>query len=269
MRHRVSVAGLMLYQTSIPRMSKTAIQVLLSIAVMFIGILFWGFRDDSEKERSAPLVEVSKTKPPRERAVLERGEARVSRDEEPNQKASEHGISEFRTWAEEYLAASESERVAMRKAGHELAAAHTFEIAKLIRTDPEQALAKAVPMVIRQDLPRSIVSLLEERVRMRAELIVNGNVPLPGQENAPDFKPYTRVVSTADGRHWNAFVYGQRGMHRSLFATSINGISVGPNMAVADSTVRQLENGERPQLDGREVVEAYGTSDFLVGSSLI
>lgn len=242
-------------------MSKTAILVFLSITLVFVGILLSGFRDDIEKELSAPLVKISKINPSRERAVLEPG---VSRDNEPNQEASGNGISGFRTWADEYLAASDSERVAMRKAGHELAVAHTFEIAKLIRIDPEQALAKAVPMVIRQDLPRSIVSLLEERVRVRAELIVNGNVPLPGQEGATDFKPYTRVVSTVDGRHWNAFVYGQRGMQRSLFATSINGISVGPDMAVADSTVRQLENGERPQLDGREVVEACPVSDEVM-----
>jgi PKD domain len=177
-----------------------------------------------------------------------------------NQEAVSNEISSFRTWADSYLAASAEQKVEMLENGQQLAAEHTRRIAEMIRLDPEQAIANAVPMVIRQDLPKSIVSLLEERVRVRAALIVNGNAPLPGQENSPDFKPYTRVVSTEDGENWNAYVYGKRGMQRTLSSTSINGISVGYDMAVADSPVRRLEAGERPVPDGRELVESCPVS---------
>ena len=170
-------------------------------------------------------------------------------------------ISDFRDWAQSYLSAPRGQRDAMLEKGKELAVAHTRRIAEMIPLDPEQAIANAVPMVIRQDLPESIVSLLENRVRLKAALIVNGNIPLPGQENSPDFKPYTRVVSTEEGEHWNAYVFGKRGQQQTLSSTSINGISVGYDMAVADSPLRQLENGERPVPAGRQVVESWPVSD--------
>jgi len=170
-------------------------------------------------------------------------------------------VADFRDWAGSYLAAPKNQQAAMLEKGRELAVAHTRRIAEMIPLDPEQAIANAVPMVIRQDLPESIVSLLENRVRLKAALIVNGNIPLPGQENSPDFKPYTRVVSTEEGEHWNAYVFGKRGQQQTLSSTSINGISVGYDMAIADSPLRRLENGERPVPAGREVVESCPVSE--------
>lgn len=169
-------------------------------------------------------------------------------------------VADFRRWARAYLAAPADQRGSMLAEGKELAKRHTATIRAMIPLDPEQAIAHAVPMVIRQDLPDSIVSLLENRVNMRASLDVIGHVPLPGQENSPDFKPYTRMVSTEDGDNWNAYVYGKRGQQHSLSSTSINGISVGYDMAVADSPLRRLENGERPIDDGRAIVESCPVS---------
>jgi hypothetical protein len=169
-------------------------------------------------------------------------------------------VQAFRAWANDYLQAPQDQRRAMEARGAELAQAHTQAIAELIRKDPQQAIAHAVPMVIRQDLPPAIVALLENRVNLKAALEVYGNVPLPGAENSPDFEPYTRSVITDDGGYWNAFVYGGRASQRTLSKTSINGISVGTDMAVADSTVRQLENGERPNAGVRDVVEVCPVS---------
>ncbi|MGL5019802.1 MAG: Calx-beta domain-containing protein [Luteolibacter sp.] len=143
----------------------------------------------------------------------------------------------------------------MLKKGAELAIAHTQWIAAMIRVDPRQAIASAVPMVVRQDLPPSIVSLLETRVSTTASLNVSGNVPLPGTEASPDFNPYTRSVTKVDGSYWNAYVYGARASQRTMSVASINGISVGNDMAVAEAPARQLEAGERPSAADREVVE--------------
>ncbi len=167
----------------------------------------------------------------------------------------------FRDWAKNYLTTPREQRPAMLAEGAELASAHTRAIAAMIRRDPRQAIENAVPMVVRQDLPPSIVRLLENRVRMKAALNVYGNVPLPGTEASPDFEPYTRSVTTGDGGYWNAYVYGKRAAQRTLSAASIHGISVGTDMAVADSPVRQLESGERPDTAGREVVEICPVSE--------
>jgi hypothetical protein len=169
-------------------------------------------------------------------------------------------VKAFRDWAKDHLAAAPDERAALEARGADLAKEHTRAIAELIRKDPRAAIENAVPMVIRQDLPASIVALLEERVSMKAALNVYGNVPLPGQEAAPDFQPYTRTVTTEDGGYWNAFVYGRRAAQRTLSLASLNGISVGADMAIAELPVRQLENGERPNTAGREVVESCPVS---------
>ncbi|MEY4384801.1 MAG: hypothetical protein RLY20_84, partial [Verrucomicrobiota bacterium] len=148
----------------------------------------------------------------------------------------------------------------MESQGAELAKAHTRAIAELIRQDPQQAIENAVPMVIRQDLPASIVALLEKRENLKAALNVYGNMPIPGAETSVDFKPYTRSVTTDGGAYWNAYVYGRRLGQRTLAAASLNGISVGSDMAISDSPLRQLEVGERPNPGTREVSEVCPVS---------
>ena len=168
---------------------------------------------------------------------------------------SPDAVKAFREWAKEYLAAPQEQRGTMQDRGVELAKAHTKAIAEMIRKDARQAIASAVPMVVRQDLPPAVVALLERRVSMKAALEVYGNVPAPGDQMTEEFQPYSRSVTSDDGTSWNAFVYGARASQRTLSKASLNGISVGRDMAVADSPVRQLEAGERPNPSGREVVD--------------
>ncbi|MBK8035658.1 MAG: hypothetical protein IPK22_00765 [Verrucomicrobiaceae bacterium] len=158
-------------------------------------------------------------------------------------------------WFSEYTANRSPESLELGKA---YAKHHTAEIAKLIVSDPQLAIESAVPMVVRQKLPKEIVALLEDRVRVRADYEVYGNAPLEGQEAT--MEPYTRTVTTADGKRWNAHVYGKRQWQRSTLNASLNGVAVGREMAVSDSPLRVLEVGELPQSDGREVVEACPVS---------
>ncbi|MBK8090761.1 MAG: cadherin-like beta sandwich domain-containing protein [Verrucomicrobiaceae bacterium] len=157
----------------------------------------------------------------------------------------------FTAWFSDYSANPSPESLELGKA---YAKQHTAEIAKLIVSDPQLAIESAVPMVVRQKLPKEIVALLEDRVRVRGDYEVYGNAPLPGQEAT--MEPYTRTVTTEDGKRWNAHVYGKRQWQRSTSNASLNGVAVGREMAVSDSPLRVLEVGEVPQGEGREVVEA-------------
>jgi autotransporter-associated beta strand protein len=248
---------------STPPENRTVFKALLCFLTLVLGVLIWSTRPAKEGQNhtAAPTRAAAPAKP--SPSFAEPGNPTISATSEsptpaPTLPATE--VADFRQWTQSYLAAPADQRAEMLKQGKQLASAHTRKIAEMIRLDPQQAIASAVPMVVRQDLPEEIVSLLEERVNRRASLIVNGNLPLPGQENDPNFKPYTRVVSTERGEHWNAYVFGKRGQQQTLSSTSINGISVGYDMAVADSPVRQLEPGERPLPDGREVVESCPVS---------
>ncbi|MGV3664451.1 MAG: choice-of-anchor tandem repeat GloVer-containing protein [Prosthecobacter sp.] len=173
----------------------------------------------------------------------------------PSAPASIHA---FRDWSARYLKEEGAERAALLEQGKALAREHTQEIARLIRLDPQQAIALAVPMVVRQKLPPEILALLEQRPRLRGDLEVYANVPAPGQE--AEIEPYTRTVTGADGRRWNAYVYGRRQWQRTMTNVSLNGVAVARDMAVSDSPVRVLEAGELPVEDGREVVTACPVS---------
>ena len=230
-----------------------------ALAVLVAGLVFFWWTppgtlptlsdrgESAEKPNSVPL-------PVRSAATPDSARGSAATADLPGE------VKSFRDWAKDYLAAPREQRAAMEARGTELAKAHTKAMAAMIRKDPRQAIASAVPMVIRQDLPPSIVVLLEKRVSMKAALEVYGNVPAPGAEMPAGFEPYTRSVTGEDGNFWNAFVYGARASQRTLTKASINGISVGRDMAVADSPVRQLETGERPNASGREVVEVCPVS---------
>ncbi|MGL4399041.1 MAG: hypothetical protein ACRCXD_04160 [Luteolibacter sp.] len=224
--------------------------------VWTLGILIWTWR--STTWTTSPETDPGAVSPPG-RVEEPQAAATVAMGETPlenqNQQTGLAEISNFRDWANSYRSASPDQQKGMLEKGAELAIAHTQQIAAMIRIDPQQAIVNAVPVVVRQDLPPSIVSLLETRVSTTASLNVYGNVPLPGAEVSPDFKPYTRSVTKDDGSYWNAYVYGTRASQRTMSVASINGISVGSDMAVAETPARQLEAGERPNAADREVVE--------------
>ena len=165
-------------------------------------------------------------------------------------------VAEFREWSERFLSAGGG-RPALEE-GMKLAKEHTKEIARMIKSDPQAAIAHAVPMVIRQDLPSEIVALLEERPRLRGDYLVSAVLPLAGREG--EVSPYARKVMSKDGRTWKAHVYGRRTWQRTMTNISINGVAVEDDMAVSDSPVRVLEAGERPVADEREVVEVCPVS---------
>ncbi len=225
--------------------------------------LFLRLEKSREPQSAAPLPpEATEQSATGERVTIAPAAAPAPEESKTSTRAAAPAAVEaFREWAGEYLAATSDARVDLMARGEVLAAAHKREIAGLIRRNPEQALANAVPMVIRQDLPPQIVAQLEERVRTRGALEVWGNVPDPDAPQAVE--PYTRTLTAADGKRWNAFVYGQRAGQRTMNTISANGIAVARDMAVADSPVRQLEVGERPVADGRKVETACPVSGII------
>jgi hypothetical protein len=163
------------------------------------------------------------------------------------------GVTAFREWARSFFAAPPEKRPAMEERGAELARAHTEVIASLIKSDPQSAIANAVPMVVRQDLPAAIVALLEQRMNVQASFQVFGSVPDPSLPREQQTPAISRRVATEDGREWSAYTYGRRLNLNTRQISSLNGVAVGEDMAVSDSPLRVLEIGERPQSKGRTV----------------
>ena len=160
----------------------------------------------------------------------------------------------FRDWTMRYLGVAPAERGKLLVEGIELAQVRRVVLAQLIRSDPRSALAAAVPMTVRQQLPAEIVALLEDRVSGRGELSLIGVTPMPGQQVA---EPVFR--SALIGRkEYRAYVYGRRESQATLAATSLMGIAIDRSLAVSESPLRVLEAGELAA--GRPLVEVCDVS---------
>ena len=149
-------------------------------------------------------------------------------------------FAEFRHWTDRYLAAAPDARLRLVAEGVHLAQNRRTALAGLIRSDPRSALAVAVPMTVRQELPAEVLAVLEARVSGRGELALHAVTPAPGVTvSEPVFR------SALIGREeYRAYVYGRRAGQTSLAAASIIGIAVDRSLAVSDSPLRVLEAGE-------------------------
>lgn len=163
-------------------------------------------------------------------------------------------FSEFSNWTGRYLAAAPDKRMRLLDGGLGLARDRREALAHLIQTNPRAALAAAVPMTVRQNLPAEIVDLLEERVSGRGELALLAVTPEQGQKvDEPVFR--TALIAH---KEYRAYVYGQRESQTTLAATSLVGIAIDGSLAVSESRLRVLEPGER--LAGRPVIEICAVS---------
>lgn len=123
----------------------------------------------------------------------------------------------------------------------------------LIRSDPERALREAVPMVVRQKLPSSILALLEARVAGRGALERFAiSEPVPGQPSV------THEARLGD-RLYRAFVYGRRAEPAVRKDVLLHGVAIDDVLAVAESPIRPLEIGEVPPADA-DVVKTCAIS---------
>ncbi len=111
----------------------------------------------------------------------------------------------------------------------------------MISSDPERALALAVPVGIERAMPAAVQSLLEKRVSGKGSLDVFGALPKPGREH--EVTPTFRKATVA-GRTFDAFVYGRRLGEPTRQSVALNGVSVDSRFAVNENPVRLLEPEE-------------------------
>ena len=178
--------------------------------------------------------------------TLTKGIPPSSENPKVEQRVENDGVPRFEEWANRYMSAGREGRAKLEEEGRRLAAIRRPIFKQWIKDHPEVALANAVPMVVRQQLPVSILSLLEKRVNGRAALRVYQGVP---EEGAPlPGKPMThRVAEFSDGHTYDAYVYGRRAESVSwLPNASLNGVAIDADFAVSDDPLRALEIGEVP-----------------------
>lgn len=177
-------------------------------------------------------------------------------------------ISRFRDWTAEFVAADAAQRVSLESRGRELAAARRPVFKQWIKDDPRAALANAVPMVVRQQLPLSVLSLLEERVNGRAALRVYQGVPAEGAP-LPERPITQRVAEFASGKTYDAHVYGRREESVQWVPNaSLNGVAIDADFAVSEDPIRVLELGEIPDASKVAKTICPVSGDITAGAAL-
>ena len=157
--------------------------------------------------------------------------------------ADEEPIQRFASWTRRYLAASETERPSLEREGVALAAARRPVMKQLIQEDPQRALERVVPRVVRQQLPASIVAQLENPVSHRGDYNVYLGKPAPGV--AVPAKGLVLRYFETEGASYKAHVFGGLAHVMSRRNFPLQGYALDRELAVAPNAVRRLEEGER------------------------
>lgn len=155
-------------------------------------------------------------------------------------------VAAFTHWTKRFLAAGPEEKTALEAEGLRWATERRPVMKDLIRNDPREALRQAVPMVVRQQLPRSVLALLEERVNEVGTLRVYQGTPLEG-EPLPSHSLTIRRAELRTGKTYDAHVYGRRAERVAWTSNaSLNGVAIDTDFAVNEGPYRKLEVGELP-----------------------
>jgi M6 family metalloprotease-like protein len=166
-------------------------------------------------------------------------------------------LAAFQSWAGRYeTAATPEARAGLVAEGVALAKQRRALLAGLIKSNPEKALALAVPASIRSRLPREISAGLESRVSGIGDLSVLGVL---AATNGPAVEPIQRFVHL-NGQTYRASVYGRRRGETTKTGIPLHGIVLDGVMAVHANALRELETDEttapaRPVVDLRSAAD--------------
>src|ERR1700690_4113744 len=169
---------------------------------------------------------------------------------QPAAYASEWGQSQpqpvlaaFQSWASRYeIAATAGAKAGLISEGVVLAKQRRALLADLVKSNPQKALALAVPAALRSGWPQEISDELESRVSGIGDFSVLGVL---AATNGPALEPIQRFVHLG-GHTYHASVYGRRLGETTKFGIPLNGIVVDGVMAVHESALRELEADETP-----------------------
>ena len=157
-------------------------------------------------------------------------------------------LAEFNAWAEKFAVVPASAALAE---GETLAKARYQEMLQLIRSDPERALASALPYRLRKTMPAGFAPYLEQPVSGRGDFKVIQCWAAPGQ--AESELPPTEYRVTLKKSTYQAFTYGARAHQMSRKHIALHGVALTDEnghkiMALGGDSLRVVEVAEASDL---------------------
>jgi hypothetical protein len=209
---------------------------LIGVMTLLLAVVMW------RRGNEGATVATDNTSPSSAPSTLIPGSVQTRSVDDP----AGEPVEGFTHWTQRFLAAGPEEKTALETEGLRWAAERRPVMKDLIRNDPREALRHAVPMVVRQQLPRSVLALLEERVNEVGTLRVYQGTPLEG-EPLPSHSLTIRRVELRTGKTYDAHVYGRRSEKVEWTTNaSLNGVAIDTDFAVNEDPYRKLEVGELP-----------------------
>ena len=154
-------------------------------------------------------------------------------------------FADFTAWVQKYRESkSPADKTALEAPGVALAQKRRAALARLIDTDPRRALELALPEPARAAVPPSVARYLEERVSGRGEFQVLA-IDRIDPDTGAMVGEIERSVQIGD-KNYRARVYGRRATLTSKNNIPLHGIVLDRTMAVHESPVRVLDDGETP-----------------------
>jgi uncharacterized delta-60 repeat protein len=147
----------------------------------------------------------------------------------------------FDDWVARFVEAPAETDPALIREGRELAALRRAAMVRLIRDEPEQALARAISRQIQALLPEEITSELEIHFDAHGDLEVL--VLCGDEEHDHSHDPVSRHLTLPDER-LEAFVYGRREGQATKYDLPVHGIKLDGVAALHESPVRSLSHAE-------------------------
>jgi len=158
-----------------------------------------------------------------------------------------HLHAEFREWLDAYLALKGAAAdAALMERGARLAAERKRRMARLIATDPEQAMREALNFAEYAALPEAVRALVEKPFSEQAEYSYLPVCAPPGGVLPPGVPDHLSDLTLRDGTRLKAFAYGQRAAVTSKRNLPVQGIMLDGAAAMHDSVFRELAQAEVP-----------------------
>ena len=174
-------------------------------------------------------------------------------------------LEPFEAWAKNFVALDTKEQQAQAlERGKQQARERRDALKQIIRTNPQLALQKALPYLLRKELPTDVAGLLEERVSAKGKLGVLGILATADGRSAATT---IRRIAEIDGKSYEAFVYGRRATQLTRENISLHGIALDGAVALSESPVRVLDAGEPPTAGKQRAAESCPISGQAVEAS--
>ncbi len=175
---------------------------------------------------------------------------------------SQAPIASFKTWLDNYELSTAATRLTLLPSGEALAQQRREQMFALIASDPEAALAAAVPESQRRLLPAHFSAWLEQPIAGRGDLALVAGRAARGHSTQRGSWREARLGDTT----LEAFVYGQRAKRTTLYGASVGGIALGGRMAVLDAAAQVIPPSEVPHGSALEPTVRLGDHAIAAAS---